>query len=174
LEREYALAKGRLDRESEALEFRKDALTAATTSPTAISDVKTESRLAMMDDARAKLEVVADRAQDLLTRFRGGEMNERATMRELKYLLEGAKDGDCDFAGLCKMVAALDFTGSTTGEAVQVEMKTVKKRKVVTRSEQSAGEPKDAQRETNADIKPKQDTLVHSSAYINSEVEGEG
>lgn len=148
LEREYALAKERLDRETEALEFRTDALTAATTTATANvatasspavaahSAAKTKATLAMMDDARAKLEVVADRAQDLLTRFRGGAINERATMRELKDLLEGANSGGCDVAGLCKMVGALDFTGvvtsgTTATATAQVEVKkTVRKRKV--------------------------------------------
>jgi hypothetical protein len=132
LEREYSLAKERLDRETATLEFRKDALTTtgAQSRTIGVTNAKTKATLAMMDDARAKLEVVADRAQDLLTRFRSGEINERSTMRELKDLLEGAKDGGCDVAGLCQMVAALDFTGSSGGEAAQAELKTARKRKV--------------------------------------------
>lgn len=149
LEREYANAKVRLDRETEALETRREALNDVASSTNAIAnsgdaDAKTQATLRLMDDARLKLENVADRAQDLLYRFRKGDVTEHATMRELKNLLEGAKDGGCDVAGLCQMVGALDFAGSA-GQDAQEELKKARKRKVhdVRRQE------KNVQREEN-------------------------
>lgn len=121
LEREYAAAKQRLDHETEALESRRDAMSTATSSANLLSanvnDPKTKATLALMNDARVQLELVADRAQDLLQKFKSGELGERATMRELKNLLEGAKDGGCDVAGLCQMVSSLDFTGGAGVQA---------------------------------------------------------
>jgi DNA repair exonuclease SbcCD ATPase subunit len=135
LEREYAAAKDRLDRETQALDTRRDALAGAVKTSqgmmVSVTDPKTKATLALMDEARAKLELVADRAQDLLGKFRGGEISERATMRELKNLLEGAKDGGCDVANLCQMVtSSLDFGQVADADTTQAEIKTVRKRKV--------------------------------------------
>ncbi|KIW04825.1 uncharacterized protein PV09_04009 [Verruconis gallopava] len=133
LEREYALAKERLDRETKALEFHKDPTVNPSSDPArsnAVPRAQSKETLAMMEDARAKLETVADRAQNLLSRFKDGEINEYAAMRELKDLLESAKDGGCDVAGLCRMVAASDFKSPTNLGDMDRRVEPARKRKV--------------------------------------------
>lgn len=133
LEREYAAAKDRLDRETEALVDRRETLSTVAASASTLAkgetNDKTKAALQVMDDARIKLELVADRAQDLLIKFRDGKISEHATMRELKNLLEGAKDGGCDVAGLCQIVAGLQL-GGTVDADVSTEPQTGRKRKV--------------------------------------------
>lgn len=96
LEREYASAKERLEKETVAMKGRKAVDVAAGTGT----------------DGKAGLEDVAGKAQELLKRFRKGELGDRAALDEMKVLLQGAKRDGCDVEGLCEVVEGLDLGGS--------------------------------------------------------------
>jgi hypothetical protein len=90
-------------------------------------------------------------------------------MRELKNLLEGAKDGGCDVAGLCQMVGALDFAGSAGSDA-QEELKKARKRKVhdVRRQEKNVQREQNHAKERPANI----ESVVRLSETNDASVNG--